>query len=92
MMPSCTGALGVYSAMSSPTPPTPLQPCTPTLSNRCAALIKISKYSKALDDADTAIRLRPEWDKGYYRKASVLEAMDNQEEVHLYGRKTGMYL
>ncbi len=52
-------------------------------SNRCAALMKISKFSKALDDAATVIRLRPDWDKGYYRKASVLEAMDKQEDVWL---------
>ncbi|DBB12844.1 TPA: hypothetical protein ACH3X3_005606 [Trebouxia sp. C0006] len=44
-------------------------------SNRCAALLKLQKAGKALADADTCIRLKPEWEKGHYRKAMVLEAM-----------------
>lgn len=59
-------------------------------SNRCAALLKISKFSKALDDAHTVIRLRPDWDKGYFRKASVLEAMGRPEEVRCWLVKQGM--
>ncbi|KAL0034449.1 hypothetical protein WJX79_002824 [Trebouxia sp. C0005] len=44
-------------------------------SNRCAALLKLQKAGKALADADTCIRLKPDWEKGHYRKAMVLEAM-----------------
>lgn len=46
-------------------------------SNRCAALIKIAKLQKALQDADKCIELRPEWEKGYFRKGCTLEAMND---------------
>ncbi len=42
-------------------------------SNRSVALLKLKKVSKALDDAEECIRLRPEWEKGYFRKAAVQE-------------------
>ena len=35
-----------------------------TCSNRSAALLQLSKTTKALSDADECIRLRPDWDKG----------------------------
>ncbi|KAL3150475.1 hypothetical protein ABBQ32_000299 [Trebouxia sp. C0010 RCD-2024] len=44
-------------------------------SNRSAALLKLQKAVKALADAETCIRLKPEWEKGHYRKAMVLETM-----------------
>lgn len=44
-------------------------------SNRCAALLKLQKAGKALSDAETCIHIRPDWEKGHYRKAMVLEAM-----------------
>ena len=50
-------------------------------SNRCAALLKLQKAGKALADADTCIRLKPDWEKGYYRKAMVLEAMGDLSQV-----------
>jgi tetratricopeptide (TPR) repeat protein len=46
-------------------------------SNRCAALLKIAKVQKALADADKCIELRPEWEKGYFRKGSALEAISD---------------
>ena len=52
-------------------------------SNRCAALLKLQKAGKALTDAETCIRLKPEWEKGHYRKAMVLEAMGDLEQVEL---------
>lgn len=50
-------------------------------SNRCAALIKIAKLSKALADAEKCIELRPDWEKSYYRKGCTLEAMSNFESA-----------
>ena len=46
-------------------------------SNRCAALLKVSKLTKALADAEKCLELRPKWEKGYFRKGLVLEAMSN---------------
>lgn len=60
-----------------------LQHCLPTCSNRSAALLQLSKTTKALADADECIRLQPDWDKGYFRKASALEVLDRKEEVRL---------
>lgn len=53
------------------------------LCNRSAALLQINKYSKALADADECIRLEPEWDKGYFRRACALEALGRLREVSL---------
>lgn len=39
-------------------------------SNRSAALLALAKTTKALADAEECIRLRPDWDKGHFRKAS----------------------
>lgn len=50
-------------------------------SNRSAALLQLSKVTKALADADECIRLRPDWDKGYYRQAAALEKLERWEEV-----------
>jgi tetratricopeptide (TPR) repeat protein len=50
-------------------------------SNRSASLLQLSKTTKALADAEECIRLRPEWDKGYFRKAAVLEALERLDEV-----------
>jgi hypothetical protein len=50
-------------------------------SNRSASLLQLRKTTKALADAEEVIRLQPEWDKGHFRKAAVLEVLDRQEEV-----------
>ncbi|PRW57250.1 serine threonine- phosphatase 5 [Chlorella sorokiniana] len=50
-------------------------------SNRSAALLQLSKTGKALADAEECIRLRPDWDKGYFRKAAALEALGRMEEA-----------
>jgi predicted TPR repeat methyltransferase len=39
--------------------------------------MKMSKLQKALQDADRCIELRPEWEKGYFRKGCALEAMSD---------------
>uniref|UniRef100_A0A7R9Z794 Uncharacterized protein n=1 Tax=Chlamydomonas euryale TaxID=1486919 RepID=A0A7R9Z794_9CHLO len=60
-------------------------------SNRSAALLKLSKLSKAMDDAAMCIQLRPEWEKGYFRKAAVLEAEDkNGEALAVYQHALSM--
>ncbi len=38
-------------------------------------------FNQALEDAEAAIGLRPEWEKGYFRKASALEVVDRLAEV-----------
>jgi tetratricopeptide (TPR) repeat protein len=37
----------------------------------------MSKLQKALQDADKCIELRPDWEKGYFRKGCALEAMSD---------------
>ncbi|XP_075478202.1 uncharacterized protein LOC142519152 [Primulina tabacum] len=54
----------------------------PTLySNRAAAFLNLVKLNKALADAETTISLKPDWEKGYFRKGCVLEAMENYEDA-----------
>ncbi|XP_054820557.1 LOW QUALITY PROTEIN: serine/threonine-protein phosphatase T [Prosopis cineraria] len=57
-------------------------PSNPTLySNRAAALLQLDKLTKALEDAEMTIKLKPEWDKGHFRKGCVLEAMKRYEDA-----------
>ncbi|KAI4304041.1 hypothetical protein MLD38_039605 [Melastoma candidum] len=49
-------------------------------SNSAAAFLHLVKLSKALADTETTINLNPHWDKGYFRKGCVLEAMERYEE------------
>ncbi|KAG2260375.1 hypothetical protein Bca52824_079669 [Brassica carinata] len=68
-----------------------LDPSNPTLyrhiyifircSNRAAAFLSLVKLSKALADAETTIKLNPQWEKGYFRKGSVLEAMEKYQDA-----------
>ncbi|KZV56279.1 hypothetical protein F511_00276 [Dorcoceras hygrometricum] len=54
----------------------------PTLySNRSAAFLHLVKLNKALADAESTISLKPDWEKGYFRKGCVLEAMGNYEDA-----------
>ncbi|XP_073126615.1 uncharacterized protein [Henckelia pumila] len=50
-------------------------------SNRAAAFLNLVKLNKALADAETTISLKPDWEKGYFRKGCVLEAMENYEDA-----------
>lgn len=50
-------------------------------SNRSAAFLHLSKITKALTDAEMAVKLKPEWDKGYFRKGCALESMQKYEEA-----------
>ncbi|KAL3828793.1 hypothetical protein ACJIZ3_017595 [Penstemon smallii] len=57
-------------------------PSNPTLySNRAAAFLHLVKLNKALVDADTTISLKPDWEKGHFRKGCVLEAMERYEDA-----------
>lgn len=57
-------------------------PSNPTLySNRAAAFLNLVKLNKALVDAETTISLKPDWEKGYFRKGCVLEAMERYEDA-----------
>ena len=44
-------------------------------SNRSQAFLKLSKVTKAIEDAEKCISLAPSFVKGYHRKASALHAM-----------------
>lgn len=48
-------------------------------SNRSAALLQLSKVKRALIDAQTCVDLRPEWEKGHFRKGAALEALEEWE-------------
>ncbi|KAL1806514.1 hypothetical protein ACET3Z_029582 [Daucus carota] len=50
-------------------------------SNRAAAFLHLVKLQKALADAETTISLNPNWEKGYFRKGCVLEAMERYDEA-----------
>lgn len=50
-------------------------------SNRSACYFNMSNYLKALEDAETSIKIKPDYIKGYQRKASALEKLDKSEEA-----------
>ncbi|KAB5537876.1 hypothetical protein DKX38_015409 [Salix brachista] len=59
-----------------------LDPSNPTLySNRAAAFLQLVKLNKALVDAETTIKLNPQWEKGYFRKGCVLEGMERYDDA-----------
>ncbi|KAJ6719130.1 STRESS-INDUCED-PHOSPHOPROTEIN 1 [Salix purpurea] len=59
-----------------------LDPSNPTLySNRAAAFLQLVKLNKALTDAETTIKLNPQWEKGYFRKGCVLEGMERYDDA-----------
>lgn len=47
--------------------------CARGCSNRSAALLKLKKVAKALEDADKCITLSPGFSKGHFRKGAILE-------------------
>ncbi|KAF2290213.1 hypothetical protein GH714_004089 [Hevea brasiliensis] len=51
------------------------------LFNRAAAFLQLVKLNKALADAETTITLNPQWEKGYFRKGCVLEAMEQYDDA-----------
>lgn len=50
-------------------------------SNRSNAFLKLSKVTKAIEDADKCIELAPDFVKGYHRKASALHAMGEEAKT-----------
>ncbi|XP_059448560.1 uncharacterized protein LOC132179798 [Corylus avellana] len=59
-----------------------LDPSNPALySNRAAAFLQLVKLNKALADAETTISLKPQWEKGYFRKGCILEAMEQYDDA-----------
>lgn len=50
-------------------------------SNRSLAYTKLLDFSLALSDAQSCIQRRPQWAKGYLRKAAALEGLEQHEEV-----------
>ncbi|CAO2838441.1 unnamed protein product [Amaranthus hypochondriacus] len=50
-------------------------------SNRAAAFLNLVKLTKALADAEMTISLRPNWEKGYFRKGCVLEALERYDQA-----------
>jgi stress-induced-phosphoprotein 1 len=49
------------------------------LGNRAAALHNMQKYNDALLDAEKCIAIKPDWSKGYQRKAMAQQAMGDLE-------------
>ncbi len=50
-------------------------------SNRSACYFNMDNYLKALEDAETAIKIKQDYIKGYQRKASALEKLDRINEA-----------
>ncbi|XP_043467921.1 LON peptidase N-terminal domain and RING finger protein 3 [Leptopilina heterotoma] len=51
------------------------------LSNRAHALFLLNRPQASLTDADHAVRLRPDWGKGHYRRGLALSALGRHEEA-----------
>ena len=59
-----------------------LDPSDATLySNRSLCYLQMTEGDKALRDANTCIKLRPEWIKGYYRKGAALMSLEDYKEA-----------
>ena len=57
------------------------RPAPPARSNRSAALLKLGDAVAAEEDARAAIKLRPDWEKAYYRFGAALEAQGDLDMV-----------
>ncbi|KAK1128216.1 hypothetical protein K0M31_002687 [Melipona bicolor] len=51
------------------------------LSNRAHVLFLLNRPQASLTDADHAVRLRPDWGKGHYRRGVALSALGRHEEA-----------
>lgn len=51
------------------------------LSNRSSALASLSRFDKALVDADKCIELKPDWAKGHLRRAGALSGLKRHEDA-----------
>jgi len=59
-------------------------------SNRSLAYSKLKEYPSALADACKCVQIRPQWAKGFLRKAAALEGLSRHEEV-IYRRSISMF-
>lgn len=51
----------------------------PTYSNRALAYLKTKEYARALEDADTAIKLKSDYLKAYHRRGKAYAALNKLE-------------
>ena len=51
------------------------------LSNRSAVLAILERHDDALDDAEKVVTIRPDWSRGYARRAAALIALDRLTEA-----------
>nr|KAG5687268.1 hypothetical protein BaRGS_010255 [Batillaria attramentaria] len=50
-------------------------------SNRAHAYASLEEYSAALEDAESVVKLRPDWPKGFYRKGVALYGLGLYEDA-----------
>ncbi|CAJ0626105.1 6906_t:CDS:2 [Entrophospora sp. SA101] len=50
-------------------------------SNRSASYYQCSQWQEAVDDANQVIRIRADWQKGYFRKAEALVKLEKYDEA-----------
>jgi histone-lysine N-methyltransferase SETD3 len=55
----------------------------PLYANRSAAFAAKMQFSEALGDAESAIKLKSTWSKGYYRKGQALEGLMRLPEANI---------
>ena len=55
--------------------------CHTVLANRSLAFFQLQKYDEALEDAEKAIKVIPNWPKGYVRKCAALNALKRNKEA-----------
>jgi stress-induced-phosphoprotein 1 len=46
-------------------------------SNRSAVYAALSEYQKALDDANKAVQIKPDWAKGWSRKGTACRGLND---------------
>eukprot|EP01062_Namystynia_karyoxenos_P015719 TRINITY_DN15727_c0_g1_i1.p1 TRINITY_DN15727_c0_g1~~TRINITY_DN15727_c0_g1_i1.p1 ORF type:complete len:295 (+),score=115.96 TRINITY_DN15727_c0_g1_i1:94-885(+) len=56
-------------------------------SNRAASYVSLKKFDEAIRDADACIQLRPDWVKGYFRKAVAYDQMGNIDQAEVWYTK-----
>lgn len=54
--------------------------------------MKLNKIQKAHGDADRVIEMKPDWEKGYFRKASVYESQGQYEEALEWYKKAAEHM
>ena len=45
-------------------------------------MLVCQEWAKAVEDADQCIKIKPDWGKGYGRKAAALHGMNDLEGAH----------